>query len=59
MMAADSDWFIYADPPYLGAFAGYSTVKFTERDHANLNVMAREAANRGATVAIPLHPAEG
>ncbi len=52
LAAADSDWFIYADPPYLGMFSGYSTVKFTEQDHADLNAMAREAADRGATVAV-------
>lgn len=52
MAAADSDWFIYADPPYLGTFAGYSTVKFTEQDHADLNIMARGAADRGATVVV-------
>lgn len=52
LMAADEDWFIYADPPYLDMFAGYSPVKFLREDHGRLNALARMAAQRGAVVVI-------
>jgi DNA adenine methylase len=46
-LAGEGD-FIYADPPYLGTFDGYSADRFSLADHAALAEALRCAYDRGA-----------